>query len=110
MKDFFDVWLLARQFDFDGKTLATAIAKTFANRKTPVPVEVLAFSPTFTGDATKQAQWKGFLKKSRLGVAPGDLPTVVDAITAFLTPVAAAVRLARPFGEAWHAPGPWAPA
>lgn len=31
MKDFYDLWLLARQFDFDGPTLATAIRRTFEN-------------------------------------------------------------------------------
>ena len=34
MKDFFDIWLLARQFDFADTELAGAIAKTFENRQT----------------------------------------------------------------------------
>ena len=33
MKDFYDIWLLARQFDFVGAELAAAIDKTFRNRK-----------------------------------------------------------------------------
>lgn len=102
MKDFFDVWLFFRQFDFDGVTLATAIGKTFANRKTPVPEEVLAFTPAFAGDPLKQAQWQGFLKKSRMDVGPADLRTVADTIGVFLTPVAAAIRLAQPFGGTWR--------
>lgn len=102
MKDFFDVWLFFRQFDFDGVTLATAIGKTFANRKTPVPEEVLAFTPAFAGDLLKQAQWQGFLKKSRMDVGPADLRTVADTIGVFLTPVAAAIRLAQPFGGTWR--------
>ena len=36
MKDFYDIWLLSRQFNFDGPTLATAVSRTFVNRKTPV--------------------------------------------------------------------------
>jgi hypothetical protein len=36
MKDFYDLWLLARQFDFDGPTLAKSIAATFENRKTGI--------------------------------------------------------------------------
>jgi hypothetical protein len=32
MKDFFDIWLLSRQFDFDGKTLSAAVKGTFTNR------------------------------------------------------------------------------
>jgi hypothetical protein len=38
MKDFYDVWLLARQFAFDGALLAKAIAATFANRETAIDV------------------------------------------------------------------------
>ena len=29
MKDYFDIWTLSRQFDFDGLTLSNAIAKIF---------------------------------------------------------------------------------
>ena len=42
MKDFYDVWLLARQFAFDGSVLAKAIAATFANRETAIDVEPIA--------------------------------------------------------------------
>ncbi|MEE8210918.1 MAG: nucleotidyl transferase AbiEii/AbiGii toxin family protein [Acidiferrobacterales bacterium] len=34
MKDFYDIWFLARQFDFDGRILTKAILKTFATRGT----------------------------------------------------------------------------
>ena len=34
MKDFYDIWLLARQFEFSGTDLAVAIARTFAKRGT----------------------------------------------------------------------------
>ncbi|WP_144058003.1 nucleotidyl transferase AbiEii/AbiGii toxin family protein [Novipirellula maiorica] len=33
MKDFYDILILSRQFDFDGKTLSTAIKMTFANAR-----------------------------------------------------------------------------
>jgi hypothetical protein len=31
MKDFFDIWLMSRQFDFDGPLLVRAITSTFQN-------------------------------------------------------------------------------
>jgi hypothetical protein len=34
LKDFFDLWLLSRQFEFDGRLLSEAIARTFEDRKT----------------------------------------------------------------------------
>lgn len=66
MKDFYDIWLLQRQFDFDGETLAMAIKKTFANRDTPIPEQPLAFSREFGEDNKKQIQWKTFIRKSKL--------------------------------------------
>jgi hypothetical protein len=109
MKDFFDVWLLSRQFDFDGPTLVTAVGKTFANRKTALPEEVLAFTPGFASNAVKQTQWKAFLRKSRIENAPEAFESVVEVIAAFLEPVAATVRGAQTIGRTWTAPGPWVP-
>lgn len=37
LKDFFDLWLLSRQFQFDGRILAQAVRETFANRHTTIP-------------------------------------------------------------------------
>ena len=37
MKDFFDIWLLSRSFDFDGPRLCEAIEKTFKRRGTALP-------------------------------------------------------------------------
>lgn len=42
MKDFYDVWLLARQFAFDGVVLAKAVASTFAHRETIIDVVPIA--------------------------------------------------------------------
>jgi len=107
MKDFYDLWLLARQFDFDGPTLATAIRRTFANRKTAVVSLPTALTPAFGGDAGKEAQWQGFLRKSKLSAAPTALQAVVDALVPFLAPAAGAVDRDESFHWRWVAPGPW---
>src|SRR5260370_40020774 len=38
MKDFYDIWVLARSFDYKRDALARAIAATFARRKTEIPI------------------------------------------------------------------------
>ncbi len=43
MNDFFDLWYLSSNYDFDGETLAAAIAATFEARGTAIPAEVTAF-------------------------------------------------------------------
>ena len=78
MKDFYDLWILSRQFDFDGATLATAIQKTFANRKTAVLSRPTALTPEFGGDASKQTQWQAFLRKTKLDGVPTTLQAVID--------------------------------
>lgn len=107
IRDFFDIWLLSRQFDFDGPTLAKAIQTTFSRRGTPLSEKPGASIITFASDPTKQTQWRGFLRKSRLEFAPPDLAQVVQAIAEFLGPVADAVHGRTSFVASWSAPGPW---
>lgn len=107
MKDFYDIWLLSRQFDFDGASLAGAIEKTFTHRGTTVTPEPTAFSPSFATDASKVAYWRGFLRKIRLAESPPELVAVSKAIREFLSAPAAAIRDGRPFTQTWRAASPW---
>jgi hypothetical protein len=107
MKDFYDIWFLSRQFDFVGPTLATAVSRTFANRKTPVAPLPLALTRAFAADPGKESQWQAFLRKSRLDNASAELPEIIDALGAFLLPVAQALHEGRAFDQTWPAAGPW---
>ncbi|MBN2192820.1 MAG: nucleotidyl transferase AbiEii/AbiGii toxin family protein, partial [Polyangiaceae bacterium] len=107
LRDFFDVWTLARQFDFDGGVLAAAVRETFARRGLPATFRSVALTEEFAADRAKVAQWRGFLRKSRLQRAPAELAEVVAAIAAFLEPVAEALHAGRVFEGRWRAPGPW---
>ncbi|MDG1808923.1 MAG: nucleotidyl transferase AbiEii/AbiGii toxin family protein [Pirellulaceae bacterium] len=107
IRDFFDVWMLSRQFDFDGPTLTSAITRTFANRETEIESMPVAFLPEFTTDNAKQAQWQGFCRKSRIDFAPDSLEEVGQSISGFLSPVAEAIVNGEQFDQYWQAPGPW---
>ncbi len=107
MKDFYDLLVLSRQFDFDGPTLATAIQKTFANRNTVVLSHPTALTPEFGGDASKQTQWQAFLRKSKLDGVPVILQAVIDELVKFLGPLATAVEGGSAFEQQWIAGGPW---
>lgn len=54
MKDYYDVWLLSRKFDFNGKLLARAIKATFKQRNTPLDNAFVLFSGDLRRDAGKQ--------------------------------------------------------
>lgn len=107
MKDFYDVLVLSRRFEFDGATLSAAVAGTFANRKTAVVTAPLALTPAFAAVAGKEAQWKGFVRKAKLADAPADLAVVTAELAPFLLPVAEAVSAGTDFRLAWRPPGPW---
>jgi len=98
MKDFFDVWLLSRSFDFNGARLCEAIEETFKRRGTVLPKgEPVALTAEFSANALKQAQWAGFIRRLMLRDLPS-LPVVVDQLRQFLMP---AVRAAS-MGEDWR--------
>src|SRR5262245_63709246 len=107
MKDFYDIWLLSQQFDFDGSVLSNAITRTFAHRKTQILAAPTALTPVFADDAQKQTQWRAFLRKTRLTDAPSALADVIVVLAAFLIPMAEAIVNGQPFNQTWNARGPW---
>lgn len=107
MKDFYDVWLLANQFAFDGALLAKAIAATFANRETAIDVAPIAFTPDFTEQASTLAQWTAFRKKLPNTECPERLSEVVPFLAEFLLPIARACESGENFDERWSPGGPW---
>ena len=90
MKDFYDIWLLARHFDFDGGTLAEAVRRTFERRGSTLSRNPVAFSPPFV--EAKEAQWSAFLKRTRIEHAPPALRDIVAELEAFLGPVLAGLE------------------
>ena len=107
MKDFYDIWLLSRQFEFDGAVLAEAIRRTFARRAMEAPEEIVAFSEDFAVE--KQVQWTAFRRRLQSDAVPVDFRDVVAAVKEFLAPVVAALSSDSRFALRWTAPGPWAP-
>ena len=107
IRDFFDVWALSRQFEFDGGVLAEAIRQTFERRDQGVVPRPVALTDEFAADASRAAQWRGFLRKSRLHGAPSEVAEVVRAIAVFLGPVAEALHEGREFKGRWVASGRW---
>jgi hypothetical protein len=107
MKDFYDVAVLARDFDFEGDLLARAIRATFDRRKTPLPTTLpVALTTTFAEDPTKRTQWTGFVRKAAIRDA-GSLAETVAAIATFIErPLMAAARDVSD-GTSWRAAGPW---
>lgn len=107
MKDFYDIWLLARQFDFFGADLAASIAKTFENRGTDLDADPVALTAAFTTAETTSNQWTAFIRRSNLPAAPATLEEIRDPLRQFLVPVMTAIKEGRKFTGSWPAGGPW---
>jgi predicted nucleotidyltransferase component of viral defense system len=108
MKDFFDLWILARMFHFEGVTLVRSILATFGGRGTPLPQgPPVAFTAEFFGSPDKITQWKAFVRRNRIDVGDANLSQVVAELTGFLMPPLLAAVDGRLFSATWHPGGPW---
>lgn len=103
MKDFYDIWLLSRQYDFTLTNLSGAVTRTFERRHTDIP-ETNPFSAAFVD--SKQPQWQAFRKRLGQPHVPEAFAEVVAAVTDFLSPVMAGHDTDTP-EHIWHPPGPW---
>jgi hypothetical protein len=102
LKDYFDVWQLARSQEFEGLTLAKAIEVTFRRRGTPIPTQPpLALTEVFGTDIEKQAQWRRFLTRGHISDPPGNLVDVVKRLAGFLLSPASAAAASESFEARW---------
>ena len=85
MKDFYDIWRLSRQFEFDPEVLSEAIRQTLKNRETrPIPLDEL--KAELLENHTLERQWSAFLAKSGV-TGPRSFHEVLDQVAVFLGPL-----------------------
>jgi len=108
MKDSYDLYVMARDFTFEGSTLTHAIKATFKRRKTDTPTHPpLSLTDEFGNDEVKWVQWRAFVRKSGLERTVPELPEVLSFLRSFLLhPMRAASGLDLAPGK-WTKGGPW---
>ena len=89
MKDFYDIYYLARTFDFDGARLQKAIFETLQNRGTPYDRDSFQRIAALADDEAMQKRWKYFLKNIKDDTL--EFSVVIAEIQTFLEPVFDAV-------------------
>jgi predicted nucleotidyltransferase component of viral defense system len=102
LKDFYDLWLISRTFEFDRAALFAAVQRTFERRETPLPAEI----PTGLTDQYGQqwnARWKAFLKREHMNAAPDNLSLLIGDLREFLGPFTLPASAA----SYWPSGGPW---
>jgi len=85
MKDFYDIYYLAKTFDFDGAKLQTAITRTLERRGTPYDKDSFKRIISLADDVDMQKRWKYFLKNIKNDML--EFSVVINEIQAFLEPV-----------------------
>ena len=108
MKDYFDVWWLVTTRSFVGEEASGAVAATFGNRETGVPVGVPeGLSARVATDDVKLRQWAAFVRRMRLDPAVPTFQEAVGVIGGFAGPVFDALQTSTGFDLLWNPPGPW---
>lgn len=108
MKDYYDLRMMAKEFEFDGNSLAKAVKATFDRRNTDIPHETpTTLTEEFFSNQDKIIQWKAFLKRSKLEDISVDLSQVINELCKFLLPPTIAVANNVTFNQLWTDGGPW---
>lgn len=108
LKDYFDLWTLARGHAFEGPRVSEAIAATFARRRTPLPAAMpVGLTPVFTENPVKLTQWRGFQTRANVIGPRPELRDVADLLADFLVAPMTAASSGLPFKQTWAPGGPW---
>jgi len=105
MKDFYDIWRISLQFNFNGEDLYEAVRRTFDKRKTAV-IEFDDLLAELLDSETLQMQWTAFLGKSAIN-GPETFPEVLALLGKFLSPVFSSIQNNKALSQKWTPPGPW---
>lgn len=108
LKDFADIYVMAKQFSFESAVLVCALQATFKQRQTPLPEDIpLALTDAFASSADKQIQWQGFLKRNRNTGLPSEFPEVISVLRNFLMPLLLAMTKNQMFAKQWCSDMSW---
>ena len=108
MKDFYDIWLLMRKFDFIGENLLEALKRTFAHRKNDLPdSKPLSVEEIYDDKSDRQTLWGAFLKKNDIEHAPQKLSKIAHEIEEFLLGPIVAMNDYEKFNKEWKPSDGW---
>jgi len=108
MKDYFDIYILVRDYDFDGKVLVQAIAATVLRRGRTLPSDVpTGFQEEFSNNPDKNKQWDAFLRRIGTKQVNTSLQETILFLRSFFEPIIHAWSKTAQFDAIWIAGGPW---
>jgi predicted nucleotidyltransferase component of viral defense system len=101
MKDFYDIYSLCTNYDFDGRILYEAITQTLIRRATPLSKNPTVFTDEFGQNKDKHTQWNAFCR--RTNVAKGiEFNEILRVIWVFIAPIFEAAIKEQEFFGNWN--------
>ena len=98
-KDFYDIYVLADRYNFDGTELMNAIKETFNHRGTSFD-DIVAFEDGFADDETRLMRWNSFVKKKK-ALIKLDFEETVQLLKILLFPIVDAIKKNELFERTW---------
>lgn len=106
MKDFYDLWMMSKQFEFEGDILTKAIAATFERRNTALGDEIpLALTEEFTRDDAISLRWKNFIYKLRGSKDVPPFEQIISELKVFLLTPLEAAKAGTVLNKKWQSNG-----
>lgn len=110
IKDFHDMWVTTRTFQFDLPSLVEAVGGTLRRRETAVPTEMpVGLTEAFAKIAEERGLWSGFLRRNPPTLQPPPFADLQQELRRFFGPVIASLGFPEgakgrwdPDGGAWR--------
>lgn len=99
-KDFYDIYVLANRYDFEGKEFREAVKETFEQRGTGFD-DIYAFTDDFLASGIHQSRWKAFLKKKKAMINV-ELEDVISLLKTMLLPVVECINNDTELSDKWN--------
>ena len=98
-KDFYDIYVLADNYDLNGMELMNAIIETFTHRGTNFD-DIAAFDDDFAKDKTRQERWIAFLKKKK-ALVKVEFEETMQLLKELLLPIVDSIHNNISFEQTW---------
>ena len=98
-KDFYDIYVLADRYNFNGTELMNAIKETFNHRSTSLE-EIVAFEDGFADDEIRRIRWNSFVKKKK-ALVKLSFEETVQLLKILLFPIVDAIKKNELFEQTW---------
>ncbi len=98
-KDFYDIYILADRYEFDGEKLKEAVRETFEHRVTGFD-DIVAFEDDFLKSEIHWKRWNAFMKKKKT-LLHVDFEEIIDLIKKFLMPIVESIKKDTEYHFVW---------